>query len=90
MAGLAVACTLSTDVLALDVAQARAGFYFAAFKKHIGVYPTVTDRADLIAETASFRGPKGDLSFPLNQELPLELIGRARLHWRASSDAAPS
>ena len=73
----------------MDVAQARAGFYFAAFKKHIGVYPPVTDRVDLIAETARFRGPKGYLSFPLNQESPLELIGRARLHWRASSDADP-
>ena len=56
--------------------QRRVFFYFAAFKKHIGVYPPVTDDAALIAETARFRGPKGNLSFPLNEELPLDLIGR--------------
>jgi uncharacterized protein YdhG (YjbR/CyaY superfamily) len=56
--------------------QRRAFFYFAAFKKHIGVYPPVTDDAALMTETARYRGPKGNLSFPLNEELPLELIGR--------------
>lgn len=55
--------------------QRRIFFYFAAFKKHIGIYPPVTDEG-LIAETAAFRGPKGNLSFPYSQELPLDLIGR--------------
>jgi uncharacterized protein YdhG (YjbR/CyaY superfamily) len=55
--------------------QGRVFFYFAAFKKHIGVYPPVKDAA-LVAETASYRGPKGNLSFPLNEELPIDLIGR--------------
>jgi len=54
----------------------RVFFYFAAFKKHIGVYPPVTDDHALIAETERFRGPKGNLSFPLSEPLPLELIGR--------------
>jgi uncharacterized protein YdhG (YjbR/CyaY superfamily) len=56
--------------------QQRTFFYFAAFKKHIGVYPPVTADLALIAETACFRGPKGNLSFPLKEELPLDLIGR--------------
>lgn len=56
--------------------QRRVFFYFAAFKKHIGVYPPVTGDAALIAETVRYRGPKGNLSFPLNEELPLALIGR--------------
>lgn len=56
--------------------QRRVFFYFAAFKKHIGVYPPVTLDAALVAETARFRGPKGNLGFPLSEELPLELIGR--------------
>jgi uncharacterized protein YdhG (YjbR/CyaY superfamily) len=51
-------------------------FYFAAFKKHIGVYPPLTGNQALLAETAGFRGPKGNLSFPHNRELPLALIGR--------------
>jgi uncharacterized protein YdhG (YjbR/CyaY superfamily) len=59
--------------------QQRVFFYFAAFKKHIGVYPPVVDDPGLIAETAAFRGPKGNLSFPIGQALPLALIGRVAL-----------
>lgn len=54
----------------------RIFFYFAAFKHHIGVYPPLTQDAALIKEAARYRGPKGNLSFPLNEELPLSLIGR--------------
>ncbi len=50
-------------------------FYFAAFKKHIGVYPPVRDEA-LVRELAPYRGEKGNLSFPLSEPLPLDLIGR--------------
>lgn len=56
--------------------QARVFFYFAAFKQHIGIYPPVTDDADLVTETARWRGPKGNLAFPFREELPLDLIGR--------------
>jgi uncharacterized protein YdhG (YjbR/CyaY superfamily) len=51
-------------------------FYFAAFKKHIGIYPPVTEDAALVKELASYRGEKGNLSFPLNKPLPIDLIGR--------------
>ena len=54
----------------------RVFFYFAAFKKHIGVYPPVKSDAALIAELAPYRGEKGNLSFPLSEPLPLGLIGR--------------
>jgi uncharacterized protein YdhG (YjbR/CyaY superfamily) len=53
----------------------RVFFYYAAFKKHIGVYPPVDDPA-LAAELAPFRGPKGNLQFPLAQPVPYALIGR--------------
>lgn len=56
--------------------QQRMFFYFAAFKNHIGIYPPVTDDPDLIKEISRFRGPKGNLSFPLKEPLPLALIGR--------------
>ena len=56
--------------------QRRIFFYFAAFKRHIGIYPPVTESQALISETARFRGPNGNLSFPYSQQLPLELIGR--------------
>jgi uncharacterized protein YdhG (YjbR/CyaY superfamily) len=50
--------------------------YFAAFKKHIGIYPPVRDDAALVAELQPYRGPKGNLSFALDAPLPLALIGR--------------
>ena len=59
--------------------QERVFFYFAAFKNHIGVYPPVTKDAALIKELAPYRGEKGNLSFPLGEPLPFELIGRVAL-----------
>lgn len=57
-------------------AKKRVFFYFAAFKKHIGVYPPVTVDVALIKALQPYRGKKGNLSFPLDQPLPLELIGK--------------
>ncbi len=54
-------------------------FYFAAFKKHIGIYPPVTADAELIQALQPYRGQKGNLSFRLDQPLPLELIGRVAM-----------
>ncbi|MDH4386829.1 MAG: hypothetical protein QE280_15490 [Caulobacter sp.] len=51
-------------------------FYFSAFKHHVGVYPPVRGPEGLIAALASYRGPKGNLSFPHSQPLPLDLIGQ--------------
>jgi uncharacterized protein YdhG (YjbR/CyaY superfamily) len=49
--------------------------YFAAFKKHIGVYPPVRD-ARLKQEIARYAGPNGNLQFPLSERIPYALIGR--------------
>jgi uncharacterized protein YdhG (YjbR/CyaY superfamily) len=54
----------------------RVFFYFASFKKHIGIYPPVKDDSALITETVEYRGPKGTLSFPHAERLPTNLIGR--------------
>lgn len=54
----------------------RIFLYFAAFKRHIGVYPPVTQDVALIEELAPYRGAKGNLSFPLDRPLPIDLIGR--------------
>lgn len=51
-------------------------FYYAAFKKHIGIYPPLREPAELVAVLAAYRGPKGNLSFPHAEPLPLDLIGR--------------
>lgn len=55
--------------------------YYAAFKRHIGVYPPVVDAA-LREQLARWAGPKGNLQFPHAEPLPLALItevARARL-----------
>ncbi len=54
----------------------RSFVYFAAFKHHIGVYPPVTADAALVEATAAYRGPKGNLRFPNDRELPLALLRR--------------
>jgi uncharacterized protein YdhG (YjbR/CyaY superfamily) len=54
----------------------RTFFYFAAFKKHIGVYPPVTDNGALVEELLPYRNEKGNLAFALDRPIPYELIGR--------------
>ena len=56
--------------------QGGALLYFAAFKKHIGIYPPVQGDAALLEALAPYRGPKGNLSFPLADAMPYELIRR--------------
>jgi uncharacterized protein YdhG (YjbR/CyaY superfamily) len=56
--------------------QGGALIYFAAFKKHIGVYPPVRGDAALLQALAPYRGEKGNLSFALADPMPYELIRR--------------
>ena len=56
--------------------KGRVVAYFASFKQHIGIYPPVTAPPELVAELAPYAGPKGNLSFPHKEPLPLDLIGR--------------
>jgi uncharacterized protein YdhG (YjbR/CyaY superfamily) len=54
--------------------------YFAAFQKHIGLYPPVRGDASLMKALAPYAGEKGNLRFPLDQPVPYDLIERiARL-----------
>lgn len=57
----------------------RTFIYFAAFKKHIGVYPPVTGDKSLMEATARYRNEKGNLSFPLDETMPFELIGKVAI-----------
>ena len=50
--------------------------YFAAFKSHIGLYPPIKADPALDAALAPYRGPKGNLRFPLDQPVPYDLIER--------------
>jgi uncharacterized protein YdhG (YjbR/CyaY superfamily) len=57
-------------------------FYFAAFKEHIGIYPPVAS-ASLKRRLAPFMNEKGNLAFPLDEEIPIDLIGLvAEALWR--------
>jgi uncharacterized protein YdhG (YjbR/CyaY superfamily) len=59
--------------------QKRVFFYFAAFKKHIGVYPPVKLDVALIEALQPYRNEKGNLSFPLNKPIPFTLIVKVAL-----------
>ena len=50
--------------------------FFAGFKNHIGFYPPVRGNALLEKAAARYAGPKGNLKFPLNEQMPLALIQR--------------
>lgn len=50
--------------------------YFAAFKRHIGLYPPVKGNAALEKAVAPYAGPKGNLRFPIDQKIPYALIAR--------------
>ena len=50
--------------------------YFAAFKKHIGIFPPVRGDEKLRKETSRYRGEKGNLKFPLDEPIPYALISR--------------
>jgi uncharacterized protein YdhG (YjbR/CyaY superfamily) len=56
--------------------QAGVVVYFAAFKEHIGLYPPIRGDAALAKAVSPYTGPKGNLQFPYDQPLPLDLIDR--------------
>lgn len=50
--------------------------YFAAFKRHIGIYPPVRGDARLMKSISAYVGEKGNLQFPLDRPIPYGLIKR--------------
>lgn len=48
--------------------------HFAAFKRHIGFYPTSTGIQAFKRELAAYEGGKGSVQFPLDQPIPYGLI----------------
>jgi len=50
--------------------------HFAAFKNHIGFYPTPSGIEAFKQELAGYEGAKGSVQFPIDEPLPLELIGK--------------
>ncbi len=50
--------------------------HFAAFKKHIGLYPPVKGDEKINAVLSRYKGEKGNLKFPLDEPIPYGLISR--------------
>ncbi len=48
--------------------------YFAAFKNHIGFYPTSSAIMEFKKELSPYKSAKGSVQFPLGKPLPLDLI----------------
>jgi len=50
--------------------------YFAAWKTHIGMYPPISGDKVIEKAITRYAGPKGNLQFPLDEPMPLDLIER--------------
>lgn len=48
--------------------------HFAAWKKHIGFYPTPSGTATFQKELSKYNGAKGSVQFPLDQPMPYGLV----------------
>jgi uncharacterized protein YdhG (YjbR/CyaY superfamily) len=50
--------------------------HFAAWKNHIGFYPTSSGTQAFKHELSIYEGAKGSVKFPIEKPLPLELISK--------------
>lgn len=50
--------------------------HFAAFKSHIGFYPTPSGVEKFKEELSIYEGAKGSVKFPLDKPIPYTLIGK--------------
>lgn len=48
--------------------------HFAAFKDHIGFFPTSSPRLAFKKELSRYKGGKGTIQFPLDEPIPYDLI----------------
>ncbi len=70
----------SDEVISYDIPtfrlEGRPVVHLAGWKKHISLYPAPAAQGDLAEALAPYRSGKGTLRFPLDQEIPYELIER--------------
>ncbi|MDX1939872.1 MAG: DUF1801 domain-containing protein [Saprospiraceae bacterium] len=50
--------------------------HFAAFKNHIGFYPTPSGIEHFQKELSAYESAKGSVKFPLDQPIPYELVSK--------------
>jgi len=54
--------------------------YFAAYKKHIGLYATPSAHTEFSEELSKYKQGKGSVQFPLDNPIPFDLIERIVLY----------
>lgn len=50
--------------------------HFAAFKNHIGFYPSPSGIDNFKDELSEYKGAKGSIQFPIKKPMPYELISK--------------
>ena len=50
--------------------------HFAAFKNHIGIYPTPSGTEAFKKEISHYQAAKGSIRLPIDEPMPLDLISR--------------
>jgi len=50
--------------------------HFAAYKNHIGLYPTPNGIESFKKELSKYKGAKGSVRLPIDEPMPLKLITR--------------
>lgn len=65
--------------------------HFAAYKKHIGLYPAPREAEEFKEELAAYEGGKGTVQFPLDTPVPYDLIRRiVKFRMKSLSVSAPT
>lgn len=59
--------------------------HFAAFKNHIGFYPTPSGITEFEKELSVYKSAKGSAQFPITEPMPLDLI-RKMVQYRADEN----
>ena len=67
--------TISYKMPAFNL-KGRYLIYFAAYKKHIGLYPAPRESKEFKEELSGYEGGKGTVRFPFDKPIPYDLIRR--------------
>lgn len=60
--------------------KGKALVYFAGWKNHIGFYATPSGNEAFKKELSKYKGAKGSVRFPLDEQIPYDLIEKIALY----------
>lgn len=64
--------------------------YYAAFKNHIGFYPTASGIASFADELKAYKTSKGAIQFPLDKPIPVSLVKKIVTFRKKENEAKAS